>query len=93
MEGLKSMVPVHFSNGVYTSLEDEEYLEQNLKLVNKIESAVNVLAEDAAAASFCSALQLSNGVHIKGNNKQSGSNPMTNLNLNEPIVTVSIVFC
>ncbi|CAD5206798.1 unnamed protein product [Bursaphelenchus okinawaensis] len=88
LEGLKAMIPIHFPSGVYYSPGDEEYIDQRLKLANKIECAVSALSEEGATASFCAALHLSNGLPITGNNKVPASTNLTGINLNQPFVTI-----
>lgn len=72
----------------------EEYIEQKLSLANKIETTVSVLPEEASAASFCSALHLSNGLPITGQSstrKQIDTNPFLHSNFGQPFVQLTAI--
>lgn len=83
------MLPVHTHAGGYARIEDEKYIEQRLTLANKIENTVGCLSDEAAAASFCASLHLSNGVPIIGQTatrKQIDTNIFLTGNFSQPFV-------
>ena len=83
------MLPVHTHAGAYANIDEEEFIEQRLTLTNKIENTVSCLTDEAAAASFCAALHLSNGVPIIGQTatrKQIDTNVFLHANFSQPFV-------
>ena len=89
---MRAMIPVYTHGGTQWPIAEEEYIEQKLNLANKIEPTVSVLSEEAAAASFCSALHLSNGVPITGQastRKQIDTNPFLHSTFGQPFVQLS----
>lgn len=87
------MLPVHTHDGAQWPIKDEVYVEQKLNLASKIEPIVSVLSEESSAASFCSALHLSNGLPITGQSstrKQIDTNPFLHSNFGQPFIQVRI---
>lgn len=73
------------------NVEENNHIEQKLILAGKIEAAVGVVSEEAAAASLASVLQTPNGTPLTGQTatkKQIDSNPLIHASVDQPFVQV-----
>jgi hypothetical protein len=95
LERLSAMVPVRLADRLH-STDENNHIEQKLILAGKIEAAIGVVSEEAAAATLYAALQTPNGTPLTGQTatkKQIDSNPLIHANVDQPFVQVWKFFC
>lgn len=93
LEGLRAMIPMNVSDRIRSDELESMHVEQRLALPSKIESTLDVISEEAATATLCSALQVNTNAStaIVGQpltKTEIDSNPLANINFLQPLVQV-----